>query len=395
MTGLQFVHLGADVIKVEPPDGCAVAARRPVRRRRRRPERSLAFWYYNGGKRSVVLDLDERRRPRWPRRACSPTPTCSSSPLHPARAATPRARPRRDRRGPPDADRRVDHAVRAHRAVGGLPVVATSSALADQRPADHVRLRRPLDPADPPRRRPGVPHRGQLRPHGVLLALLERQQTGARRARRRVDARGRGVTVELANPYWFYPRALVQRQTCRHAQPVPTQPAIFQCADGRWVYFALILADQKPWNALVEWMDSQDLAVDLTDPEYDDLAYRQAELRPRPGPRRVLLPAPGQLGRVPRGPATRAADRRPQRSGGPVRRRAPRRPRVLRSRSTNPGTATVRMPGAPYRFSTLSTVPPQPAASARRAHRRGARPTSGRRRERPRRLVDPTLFADE
>ena len=64
-----------------------------------------------------------------------------------------------------------------------------------------------------------------------------------------------GVTVELANPYWFYPRALVQRQTCRHAQPVPTQPALFQCADGRWVYFALILADQKPWQALVEWMD--------------------------------------------------------------------------------------------------------------------------------------------
>jgi benzylsuccinate CoA-transferase BbsE subunit len=27
-----------------------------------------------------------------------------------------------------------------------------------------------------------------------------------------------------------------------------------------------------------------------------------------------------------------------------------------------PGYGTVRMPGAPYRFSTLSTVPPQPAA---------------------------------
>ena len=83
------------------------------------------------------------------------------------------------------------------------------------------------------------------------------------------------VTVELANPYWFYPRGLVRRQTCRHAQPVMTQPAIFRCRDDRWVYFALILADEKPWRALVEWMDSEDLAVDLTDPAYDDLVHRQ------------------------------------------------------------------------------------------------------------------------
>ena len=54
-----------------------------------------------------------------------------------------------------------------------------------------------------------------------------------------------------------------------------------------------------------------------------------AELRPHPGPRRGLLPAAGQLGRLPRGPATRLADRRAERSRGPVRRRAPRRPRVL------------------------------------------------------------------
>ena len=109
----------------------------------------------------------------------------------------------------------------------------------------------------------------------VLLALLQRQQNGAGGLIDLSIQEAAGVTVELANPYWFYPRALVQRQTCRHAQPVPTQSAIFQCADGRWVYFALILADPKPWNALVQWMDSLDLAVDLKDPEFDDLSHRQ------------------------------------------------------------------------------------------------------------------------
>jgi crotonobetainyl-CoA:carnitine CoA-transferase CaiB-like acyl-CoA transferase len=42
------------------------------------------------------------------------------------------------------------------------------------------------------------------------------------------------------------------------------------------VYFALILADTKPWQSLVEWMDSMDLAADLTDPAYETLDHRQA-----------------------------------------------------------------------------------------------------------------------
>jgi hypothetical protein len=93
------------------------------------------------------------------------------------------------------------------------------------------------------------------------------------------------VTCELANPYWFYPGALVQRQTCRHAQPERTQPALFECADG-YVYFALVLGDQKPWQVLVEWLDSAGMAIDLT-----DLPRRRIRGEPRTsGPHRVLLP---------------------------------------------------------------------------------------------------------
>ena len=63
---------------------------------------------------------------------------------------------------------------------------------------------------------------------GVLLALVERQQTGQGQL---VDVGMHdclAVNAELANPYWFYPRVVVHRQTCRHAQPTPTQPAIFE-----------------------------------------------------------------------------------------------------------------------------------------------------------------------
>jgi crotonobetainyl-CoA:carnitine CoA-transferase CaiB-like acyl-CoA transferase len=84
------------------------------------------------------------------------------------------------------------------------------------------------------------------------------------------------VNVELANPYWFYPKVQVKRQTCRHAQPSPTQPALFRCADDRFVYFVLIVAEPKAWQALVRWMDGKGMAAQLTEPQFSDTAYRQA-----------------------------------------------------------------------------------------------------------------------
>jgi benzylsuccinate CoA-transferase BbsE subunit len=84
------------------------------------------------------------------------------------------------------------------------------------------------------------------------------------------------VNAELSNPYWFYPKALVRRQTCRHAQPTPTQPALFLCGDERWVYFVIFVGDQKQWEVLLDWIDTKGIAVDLRDPAFSDPAYRQA-----------------------------------------------------------------------------------------------------------------------
>src|SRR5215207_7751873 len=58
LTGLQLVHLGADVVKVEPPSGAPSRAAGPFVDDVPDPDRSIAYWYYNGGKRSVVLDLE-------------------------------------------------------------------------------------------------------------------------------------------------------------------------------------------------------------------------------------------------------------------------------------------------------------------------------------------------
>jgi crotonobetainyl-CoA:carnitine CoA-transferase CaiB-like acyl-CoA transferase len=110
---------------------------------------------------------------------------------------------------------------------------------------------------------------------GALLALLERQRSGKGQI---VDVsmhEALAVNVELANPFWFYPRVNVHRQTCRHAQPTPTQPALFKCLDGRYVYYVLILTDQSAWKSLVKWMDEKGMAANLADAEYSDVTFRQ------------------------------------------------------------------------------------------------------------------------
>ena len=163
------------------------------------------------------------------------------------------------------------------------------------------------------------------------------------------------VSGELANPYWFYPKVIVQRQTCRHAQPVLTQPALFQCADGSWVYFALILADQRAWSTLVDWMDAAGLAADLLDPVYDDLAHRQANF----GHIQELLDVFFEL------QDSDTAYHEGQRRGLPI---GPLRAfedlphdEHLRARGffieIPDGDRTITFPGLPYRFSAFAAEP--------------------------------------
>src|SRR5579871_4227415 len=55
---MLLAGLGADVVKVEPPGGSPTRRIGPFFGDVEDPEKSLFFWQYNRGKRSVVLDLD-------------------------------------------------------------------------------------------------------------------------------------------------------------------------------------------------------------------------------------------------------------------------------------------------------------------------------------------------
>src|ERR1700733_13076175 len=56
--GLLLAGLGAEVIKIEPPEGARRRLIGPFRDEKIDKEQSLYFWTHNRGKRSVFLDLD-------------------------------------------------------------------------------------------------------------------------------------------------------------------------------------------------------------------------------------------------------------------------------------------------------------------------------------------------
>ena len=56
-TGLLLAGLGAEVVKIEPPEGNATRRIGPFLEDQPGLERSLFFWNYNRNKKSVVLDL--------------------------------------------------------------------------------------------------------------------------------------------------------------------------------------------------------------------------------------------------------------------------------------------------------------------------------------------------
>ena len=271
-TGKLLADLGADLVKVEPPEGAPSRRVGPFAEGQEGPDASLLFRAYNSSKRSVVLDDD----------------AAGKASLHAlaVQADVLLTTHRTDQALELGLDYEALLAENPALVIVAVTAFGLDGPWAHYRSSDLIGLAAggPLlscgyDDHTIPPIRPGG-DQGYLTAAsfahtGLLLALLERQRSGLGQL---VDVSmhdALAVSGELANPFWFYPRVKVIRQTARHAQPSPTQPALFVSSDDRYLYFALILADQKPWTALVEWMDSAGLAADLIDPEYSDLAHRQ------------------------------------------------------------------------------------------------------------------------
>jgi crotonobetainyl-CoA:carnitine CoA-transferase CaiB-like acyl-CoA transferase len=237
--GLTLAGLGADVIKVEPPGGNPTRRIGPFYEDREDPERSLFFWQYNRGKRSIVLDLrqrDDREQLR-------------------ALVAT--------------ADVLLESTPRGHLDALGLGaqallrefpalIVARTSPFGDDGPwADFkgsdlvhlalggVMMNCGYDPApggtyDLPPIAPQMWHAyhvaGEQLSVAIIAALLYRWRTGKGQYLSCAVHEAVAKSTEVDLMTWVMRRALVLRQTCRHArESVTPHPSIVHTKDGRWV----------------------------------------------------------------------------------------------------------------------------------------------------------------
>jgi crotonobetainyl-CoA:carnitine CoA-transferase CaiB-like acyl-CoA transferase len=111
--------------------------------------------------------------------------------------------------------------------------------------------------------------------NSILIAVLHRGVSGPGQFLDVSVHDAVAVSLDLANPYWSYPKATVHRQASRGAAPVPTQPAVFRAADGRWLQVNLMISEDQAWRRFVSWLRDGGLSVDLEEPSYEFPAFRR------------------------------------------------------------------------------------------------------------------------
>jgi crotonobetainyl-CoA:carnitine CoA-transferase CaiB-like acyl-CoA transferase len=265
--GQLLAGLGADVIKVEPPGGSPTRRIGPFYEDIEDPERSLYFWQYNRGKRSIVIDLSsEGGTGRLLDLIAKADVVLDSTP-----------RRQLDGLGLGGAD-----------LIARFPglIVARMSPFGDTGPwADylgsdlvHLALGGPMmnsgyDPQpggyyDLPPIAPQMWHAyhiaGEQLAMGILAALVYRRRTGRGQQLSCAvhEAVSKNTELDLMN--WVMRRAPLFRQTCRHAAEVPSLvPGIAQTKDGRW--FMMTALGAKDRTKLVNFLGRYGMAGDLPD----------------------------------------------------------------------------------------------------------------------------------
>ncbi|MXY86252.1 MAG: CoA transferase [Chloroflexi bacterium] len=263
--GKLLAGLGADVIKIEPPEGCPTRNIGPFYQDEPGPERSLFWWHYSIGKRSLTLDLESQDG-----RATLLRILATSDLFLDARPKTDV-----DRHGPDEASIR---AAKPEIVIARMSPFGDSGPWADYRGSDlvHLALGGPMmncgyDPQpdgtyDTPPIAPQMWQAyhiaGELTVMNAIAALIDRGRSGRAQTLHTAvhDAVAKNTELDLMS--WVYRRARFYRQTCRHAmEEVSPLPMIGPTKDGRWV----MALPRGRSQSLIDFLDSYGMAADLND----------------------------------------------------------------------------------------------------------------------------------
>ncbi len=268
-TGLLLAGLGADVVKIEPPGGSPTRRIGPYLDDQPHPERSLFFWNYNRGKRSVTLE------PREPAGRDALLRLLDNADILLDSSC-----------GDLNAALGLDRAALGQRfpklIVARMTPFGDTGPWRDFKGSDliHLALGGEMmncgydpDPAmkyDTPPIAPQVWNAyhiaGEQLAVGVVAALLHRHHSG--------DGQDVSVAVheavakntELDLMHWVMRRAPLYRLTCRHAAEVKTHvPVIAHTKDGRW--FITHGTGPRELANLIPFLNEYGMAADLKPPD--------------------------------------------------------------------------------------------------------------------------------
>ena len=277
LAGKLVADMGADVIKVEPPEGSSARAIGPFVDDVPGPDRSLNFWYHNTNKRSVTLDLNtEDGKDAW-------------------RKLVARADVVIDDR-PPQALEEMgigySELSRGHGELLWLAITpfGQDGPWAQFQSTDMVSLAlggpmmmNGYDEVDAPGAPPIRGHGDQgyntschYAVQGLLAALLYRDKTGLGQFIDSSAHEALSSTTEVGLPWWFTQRVNVFRQTGRHAAAQRTEPWLHMAKDGKYNLIFGVGRDNASWKRIKEWFQSGGFGQQLDEERFDDPMNRQA-----------------------------------------------------------------------------------------------------------------------
>lgn len=237
--GLELAGMGAEVIKIEPVNGAATRAIGPFVDDIPDPEKSLHFWHYNRGKKSVVLDLstDAGREHLLDLMGTADILLQAVSSDYP------------DPLGltPEEVNDRFPGLVHArmtpfgddgpwaefagsdlvHLALGGVAMCCGY----DPAPREGYDL-----PPVAPQAWQAYHIAGEQLLYGIQVAMLHRVRTGTGQTVACAIHEAVSKNTEIDVMEWAMRRVQIHRQTCRHAAAAPDYAkTIAQTKDGRWI----------------------------------------------------------------------------------------------------------------------------------------------------------------
>ncbi len=280
--GKLLADLGADVIKVEPPAGDPSRARAPFWNDEPGRETSLRFWYFNANKRSVTVDLGQYDGRYLFRQLVATADIVIESWEALERRAL------RDDGVDPD-DFLAQHPALVWVSITGFGLDGPHAGwqvtdLIAQAASGVVTLSG--YPDGPPQRIAGNQAyivAGISAAQGALLALLQAEATGQGQRVETSMQEALSICQETAHMQWDFQRSSRER---RGEQRLLPGVGTYETSDGYIYSMVGVPGFGAPWTALIEWMDEEGAAEDLTDPQYAD-AFAAFDLRAFGDPARL------------------------------------------------------------------------------------------------------------